>query len=82
MLNLYGYISFNGCRLPCFQLLFVMLKFNDQSLSNFPKSAPVDKKGFLLFNKWDNYFTSGFQKRYFLLTGNLLFYFKDEDTVK
>lgn len=50
------------------------MRINDKSLSKFASSgAPPDKEGFLLKKGEIN---KGFQKRWFVLKGNLLFYYE------
>lgn len=58
-----------------------MLKVNSQTLNILAASAHPERRGFLLFTKSD-IFASSFQKKWFVLNGNILFYFKDEDTVR
>ena len=50
------------------------MKLNDKSLSKFAASgAPADKEGYLL-KRGD--FNKGYQRRWFVLKGNLLFYYE------
>lgn len=56
------------------------MRINDKNLSAFAVSAtPVDKEGYL-FKKGE--VNKNFQKRYFLLKGNLLFYFEKKGSDK
>ncbi len=58
------------------------MKFNERNVAYFANcNSPVDKEGFLLKR---GELRTGFQKRYFILKGNLLFYFEkkgDKDPV-
>ena len=50
------------------------MKLNDKSLSKFAGSgAPPDKEGYMQ-KRGD--FNKGYQKRWFVLKGNLLFYYE------
>ncbi|CAO1424399.1 unnamed protein product [Diamesa hyperborea] len=51
------------------------MKINERNLFTFANSKPRDKEGFLL-KRGEN---KGFQKRWFVLKGNLLFYFDKKD---
>jgi hypothetical protein len=58
------------------------MKINDKSLSKYASSgAPPDKEGYL-HKRGD--FNRGYQKRWFILKGNLLFYYEkrtDKDPI-
>ena len=54
------------------------MKLNDKDLVRFASSSsPIDKEGFLL--KKGAALGASFQKRWFILKGNLLFYFEKRD---
>jgi len=58
------------------------MKINEKNLAAFASSStPIDREGFLLKRGETN---KGYQKRWFVLKGNLLFYFErksDKDPV-
>lgn len=54
-------------------LLIAKMKINEKNLCVFATSPPYDKEGFLYKRGEVN---KSFQKRYFVLKGNLLFYFE------
>ena len=57
------------------------MKLNDKDLARFASSSsPIDKEGFLL--KKGAASGAGFQKRWFVLKGNLLFYYEKRDDSK
>ena len=54
------------------------MKLNEKDLIRFAtSSSPIDKEGFLF--KKGAASGAGFQKRWFILKGNLLFYFEKRD---
>lgn len=59
-----------------------MLRFNDRTLVSMATCAtrPADKEGFLL--RKGERASQGSQRRWFMLRGNLLFFFRDRDTSK